>query len=340
MNVLVQRRLFETVNAVPGLRQFEDPAFHNELELAQQGARAHHRPCCRWVSRSCRGASPWPASLASLLVLSPAAAGLALAAAVPGLIVERKLSGRKAAFAFTMSPHMRRRIFYGLLQTDDRAAKEIRLFGLGDHFLARFLREFRVLNDGNRRMDRAVLHRQLALGAVTGALGAAGLLIVAARAVDGGITTGDVFVAVAAIASIQTSSAGLVGSIGAVLEALLLLGHYNAFTSRVVAAPGEHRPLSAAARRHRAARRVVPLLARPSVGAARGQPDDPGRRRRSRWSGRNGAGKSHAGQAAVPVLRPDRGAILWDGVDLRDARPGAAAASASARCSRTSWTTT
>ena len=69
---------------------------------------------------------------------------------------------------------MRRRIFYGLLQTDDGAAKEIRLFGLGDHFLGRFLREFRVLNDGGRRMDRAVLRRRLALGAMTGALGAGG----------------------------------------------------------------------------------------------------------------------------------------------------------------------
>jgi ATP-binding cassette, subfamily B, bacterial len=320
VNVLVQRRLFETVNAVPGLRQFEDPAFHNELELAQQGGESAPPAVLSVGIAVVQGSVTLVGFVASLLVLSPAAAGLALAAAIPGLIVERRLSGRKAALAFTMSPHMRRRIFYGLLQTDDRAAKEIRLFGLGDHFLARFLREFQVLNDGRRRMDRAVLCRKLALGAVTGVLGAAGLLIVAARAVDGGISTGDVFVAVAAIAGIQTSSAALVGSVGAVLEALLLLGHYSAFVSRVAAAPREHRP-------------CPPLRDGIELRDVwfRYSPDHPwvlqgvSLRVPARGSlalvGANGAGKSTLVKLLCRFYDPERGAVLWDGVDVREYDP-------------------
>ncbi|QYN36991.1 ABC transporter ATP-binding protein/permease [Pseudonocardia sp. DSM 110487] len=320
VNVLVQRRLFETVNAVPGLRQFEDPAFHNELELAQQGGESAPPAVLSVGIAVVQGSVTLVGFVASLLVLSPAAAGLALAAAIPGLIVERRLSGRKAALAFSMSPHMRRRIFYGLLQTDDRAAKEIRLFGLGDHFLARFMREFRVLNDGTRRMDRAVLRRQLALGVVTGVLGAAGLLIVAARAVNGGISIGDVFVAVAAIAAIQTSSAALVGSVGTVLEALLLLGHYSAFVSRAAVAPGEQRP-------------CPPLRDGIELRDVwfRYSPDHPWvlqgvslyvpARGSLALVGANGAGKSTLVKLLCRFYDPDRGAVLWDGVDVREYDP-------------------
>jgi len=321
VNVLVQRRLFETVNALPGLRSFEDPAFHNQLQLAQQGGESAPPVVLSVGVVAVEGGVTLVGFVASLLVVSPVVAALALAATVPGLIVERRLSQAQAELAMTLSPNERRKLFYGLLQTDDRAAKEIRLFGLGRHFLDRMLREYRVLNDGARRMDRTVLRRQLALGVVTGLFGAAALLVIAQRAASGALGIGDVVVAVAAVAGVQASAAGLVTSVGQVLEALLLLGHYRSFTARAVAETG--------------GRDCLPLRDAIELRDVwfRYQPDHP-------WVlqgvslripaggslalvGANGAGKSTLVKLLCRFYDPERGALLWDGVDLREIDPAA-----------------
>ena len=269
--VVVQRQLFVTINGFPGLRPFEDPVFHNELRLAQQGGEtAPPIVLAAGVTAIQEGVTLVGFTL-SLLFVSPLVALLALAAAVPGLMIERRMSRRQADLAFALSPHDRRKLFYGALQTDERAAKEIRLFGLGDHFLGRMLAEFRVINDGERRMDRAVLVRQLAIAALTALLGAAGLLIVARQAANGTLGAGDVFVVVAAIAGVQASAGGLVSIAGHLLESLHLLGHYRSFLARAGAEPAQGgTPCPPLRDGDRAARRLVPLRPTSSRGCCAG----------------------------------------------------------------------
>lgn len=55
--------------------------------------------------------------------------------------------------------------------------------------------------------------------------------------------------------------------------------------------------------------------------------------------GRNGAGKSTLVKLPCRLYDPTRGAILWDGVDLRD-RPSPTCGGGSGRCFRTSCATT
>ncbi len=109
-------------------------------------------------------------------------------------MVERRLARAQADLAFTLSPHDRRKLFYGNLQTDERAAKEIRLFGLGGHFLRGCWASSGRSTTPSRRMDRTVLSRQLMVGVLTALLGAVALLIVAGQAADGRLSAGDVFV--------------------------------------------------------------------------------------------------------------------------------------------------
>ena len=170
VGLLVNERLFTAINAQTGLRSFEDPVFHNRLQLAQQGGETAPPIVLAMGMTLIESGVTLIGFTASLLVVSPLVALLALAAAAPGLVVERRMARAQADLAFTLSPHDRRKLFYGNLQTDDRAAKEIRLFGLGGHFLQRMLGEFRTLNDASRRMDRTVLSRQLMVGVLTALL--------------------------------------------------------------------------------------------------------------------------------------------------------------------------
>ena len=316
--VVVQRQLFVTINGFPGLRPFEDPVFHNQLRLAQQGGEtAPPIVLAAGVTAIQEGVTLVGFTL-SLLFVSPVVALLALAAAVPGLMIERRMSRRQADLAFALSPHDRRKLFYGALQTDERAAKEIRLFGLGDHFLGRMLAEFRVIDEGERRMDRAVLVRQLAIAALTALLGAAGLLIVARQAANGTLGAGDVFVVVAAIAGVQASAGGLVSIAGHLLESLHLLGHYRSFLARAEAEPAQGGtpcpPLREAIELRDVWFRYAPdhpwvlqgvNLTIPVGGAVA-------------IVGLNGAGKSTLVKLLCRLYDAERGTLTWDGVDLRE----------------------
>lgn len=314
--VLVNERLFTAINAQPGLRPFEDPVFHNRLQLAQQGGETAPPIVLAMGMTLVESGVTLVGFAASLLLVSPLVALLALAAAAPGLVVERRLARAQADLAFTLSPHDRRKLFYGNLQTDDRAAKEIRLFGLGTHFLQRMLREFRTLNDASRRMDRTVMSRQVAVAAFTALLGAAALLIVAGQAADGQLGAGDVFVVVAAIAGVQTAANGMVTTAGHLLEAVLLLGHYRAFLAAADREPdgGEPcPPLRDAIELHdvwfRYSEAHPWVLEGVSLRIGRGEA--------VALVGLNGAGKSTLVKLLCRLYDPERGSITWDGADLR-----------------------
>jgi ATP-binding cassette, subfamily B, bacterial len=79
---------------------------------------------------------------------------------VPALIAQILLSKKHVNMMVTMSPTVRRQIFYGRLITDLLAVKEIRLFGLGDFFKLRLLAELYDVQAGERSIDRRILRVQ------------------------------------------------------------------------------------------------------------------------------------------------------------------------------------
>ena len=316
LSVLVNERLFTAINAQRGLRSFENPVFHNRLQLAQQGGESAPPIVLATGMSLVESGVTLLGFTGSLLVVSPLIAVLALAAAVPGLVVERRLARAQADLAFSLSPVDRRKLFYGNLQTDERAAKEIRLFGLGGHFLGRMLGEFRTLNDASRRMDRTILSRQLLVGGLTAALGAVALLLVAGQAADGRLGAGDVFVIVAALAGVQTAANGMVTTAGHLLEALLLLGHYRDFladTREEQDGDAPCPPLREGIELRDVWFRYSPehpwVLEGVTLRIAAGEA--------VALVGLNGAGKSTLVKLLCRLYDPERGAILWDGADLR-----------------------
>ncbi|GIF69403.1 hypothetical protein Ais01nite_74380 [Asanoa ishikariensis] len=67
----------------------------------------------------------------TLAILGPAFAVIAYVAALPSLISELRLAGRRMNLLEVLSQPERRRAFYGELMSDPRAVKETRLFGSG-----------------------------------------------------------------------------------------------------------------------------------------------------------------------------------------------------------------
>lgn len=321
--LLAQDRLYTAVNALPGLARFEDPAFLDRLRLAGQAGGMTPGQVVQGGLGLIGGLLTIAGFLGSLLTINPIMAVVVLLAAVPMLAAEIALSRRRAAVAWRLGPLQRREFFYSQLLSGTDAAKEVRLFGLGRFLRERMLTERRRANDERLRVDRRELAVQVRLGALSAAVGGAGLVwaITAARAGELGV--GDVSMFVAAVAGVQSSLATLVAQVAFAHQQLLLFQHFH----EVETAPADlvvaERPLTLGPLRRGIELRDVWFRYSPEhPWALRGVNLVLPAGETTALVGRNGSGKSTLVKLLCRFYDPERGSVHWDGVDLREVDPG------------------
>ncbi|MFG2039139.1 ABC transporter ATP-binding protein [Dactylosporangium sp. NPDC048998] len=313
-------KLFTAVNRLEGLAHFEDPAFLNRLQIAQDAARAAPGNVVAMSVDTLRGALAAAGFLAATAALDLRLALLVSVAAVPALGAELGLSRRRAAMIWALGPHERRELFYGGLLANVRAAKEIRLFGAGDLLRERMLGSRARADAAQRRLDRRILVTHSGLTLLSTAVNAVGIVIAVGLAGAGEISVGDVSLALAALVGVQSALSGVVLGIAQTHHQLLLWTHYRAVlatTPDLAVAPDGPRELPAL--RHGIELRDVwfryaddqPwILTGVDLFIPAG--------RTVALVGPNGAGKSTLVKLLCRFYDPTRGSIRWDGVDLRD----------------------
>lgn len=320
LGLAARARLYTAVGQLAGLRRFEDPRFHNRLSLAADAGPNGPAEVVAGSLGVGQGLLTLGGFLTSLALLNPWILMVVVLAAVPTLHAELRLGRHRARMLWRLGHATRREVFYAQLLTSVTAAKEIRLYGLGGLFGARMVAELRHIQAGQRRVDRRELVVQGLLGFLGASIAAVGLVWAVDAARAGRITVGDVSVFIAAVAGIQGGLSVVAINLGRAHEALLLFDHYR----HVVDAPPD---LPA----HRTSRRSVPPLRHcielrdvwfryaddlPWVlrgvnliipaGAA------------TALVGLNGAGKSTLVKLLCRFYDPTHGAVLWDGIDLRE----------------------
>lgn len=319
LQLLVQVRLFDAVNRFPGLGPFEQPTFHDRIELAEQAGQSGPAEVVTSTTSTLQAAITVSGFLGSLLVLDPRVALVAVAAGAPSVLAELHVSRGRADLAWRLSPARRRAMKYAMLQSDTQAAKEIRMFGLGDFLLGRMASLVRAANDDERAMDVRELRIQAAMGAVAAVALAVGLWIVVARAMAGGLTVGDVSVALTALFAVQPALSNVASRLGVVHHALLLLDHYQG----LVDAAAEHAPRGSAGALP-ALRQGIELRdvwfryddAHPWV--LHGVDLRIPRGTTLALVGLNGSGKTTLVKLLCRLYDPARGSVTWDGTPLQD----------------------
>ncbi len=319
VTLLTRDRLYVATSRLDGLARLEQPAFRDRLQLAQQ--HSYSGPGVILDSLIGGGQSLLTAIefLVSLATLSVPIAAVVVVAVLPNLYAELKLSRRRAAITTGLSPTERREFFYTQLMTNLEAAKEIRLLGLSKLFRGRMLAELGKANEERRRIDRRELRVQGLLGSLSAVVAGGGLIWAVLAAGRGVLTVGDIAVFVAAVAGVQAALGVVVGRIGAAHNALLLFEHHDAMVHEESDLPAP------------SARRAVPELRHGiefrDVWFRYGE-DLPWVLRGVNLfvpcgqslaiAGLNGAGKSTLVKLLCRFYDPSRGAVLWDGVDLRE----------------------
>ncbi|MFB7081373.1 ABC transporter ATP-binding protein [Streptomyces sp. NPDC056308] len=322
VGLLAQDRLFGAVDRLVGLAQFEDPRFLDRVRLARDAGGSGPGQVVDGTLGLLQAVVTITGFLASLLLLSPMMTGLVLLAGVPTLAAELALSRRRARMYWDLGPVERRELFYSQLLTSVEAAKEIRLFGIGTFLRGRMLADRRTANASLRAMDRREAMVQSGLGGFAALVAGGGLLWAVSATRSGGLSVGDVAIFVAAVAGIQGAVAVIALEIARTHQSLLMFDHYLSVIRcppdlPVAPNPRPLPPLRDAIEFRDVWFRYSPEHAWILRGVTLRVPYG----KALALIGLNGAGKSTLIKLLCRYYDPTRGAILWDGADLREIDP-------------------
>ncbi|MFG1874752.1 ABC transporter ATP-binding protein [Sphaerisporangium sp. NPDC049003] len=318
VGLAAEDELYRSVERFTGLARFEDPPFLDRLHLAQQAA-STPALLVDGALGAVRGLLTASGLIVSLAVISPVMTAVVLGTAAPMLVMELHLSRNRAAMFWDIGSAERRELFYRLLLQDPQAAKEIRLFGIGPFLRARMLTERQTADAAKRRVDLRESLVQSGLALLGAAVAGGGLVWAAMAAQKGELTLGDVSMFIAAVAGVQAALTGLLQSFAQAYQQLLLFGHFTAIQDMPPDLPPALTPAALPALRRGIELRDVwfrygedhPWVLR-GVSLFIPQGSSVG------LVGVNGAGKSTLVKLLCRFYDPTRGAILWDGADLRD----------------------
>ncbi|HTE56257.1 MAG TPA: ABC transporter ATP-binding protein [Kofleriaceae bacterium] len=318
----VDRSLFAVTVALPGLRNFEDPQFQGRLRMAEQAATEAPVQFTELASALIRTAVTVASLVGVVFVVSPALSALLLFAGGIALAAQIVRSRSDVALMEQSIHSMRWRDFYRALLLDVRAAKEIRLFGLGDLFLGRMVGALARGNARELAVERRTDALQAVFAAATCAIIVLGTVVVVLGCAERRFQVGDVMLFLAAVGGIQGAFATLVFMLGMSGRTLHMFQSYLELVALPVDPPG-------------------PVAALPPVRVGielrdvwfRYSPDSPWvlqgvdltipRGAAVGLVGVNGAGKSTLVKLLCRFYDAERGQILWDGVDVREIDPRA-----------------
>ena len=120
------------------LEYYESPKYHDTLQRAQQEAPYRPRQILTHLTQVGQNSISLIAMLGLLLSLHWGIIGVLLVAAIPMMLVRTRHTRVMYHWQRRRTPMERQAWYRGSLLTDERSAKEIRLFNLGDQFLAQF----------------------------------------------------------------------------------------------------------------------------------------------------------------------------------------------------------
>lgn len=319
IGLIAQQSLFAAVNRFIGLAPFESPNYLDRMRLAKSSGRDGPYQVIDGGLGTVRATITIMGFLGSLFILAPIMACFTLAFGIPVLVAEIALSRRRAKMLWQIGPTERREIFYDQLLSREEAAKEVRLFGLGDFLLSRMQKERRSSNSAKRRVDQREAFVQSVLTLLAATISGAGLVWAVKSVSTGDLSVGDIAIFIAAVAGIQGALGQAATDCSRVHQALSLFKHYLVVTTSRPDLPVARDPQELPPLLHGIELRDVWFRYSDShPWILRGVNLTIPQSQSLALVGLNGAGKSTLVKLLCRFYDPTLGAILWDGIDIRD----------------------
>ncbi|MFX0577814.1 ABC transporter ATP-binding protein [Nocardia nepalensis] len=315
-------QLYRAVNQAPGIARFEDPQFIDHLRLAQRSGGFATARVVTILMGLAGSACTTAGLLASMAVLSPGVTIMLSVSAIPVVIAQISLARQRSWLMWTISPVERREVALETLLSNVQAAQEVRLFNLGSWLQGKMLAA-RVAADAHRAAaDRRTLLVQGGCGLISATAAGIGLVWAVNAAGHGQLSVGSISLFISATASLLSALTAAATGVGSLHEQLLYYRHHHTVVTSPPDLPIANRPQPIARLRRGIELRDVWFRYSPTgPWILRGVSATIPAGAATAVVGHNGAGKSTLIKLLCRFYDPTRGAILWDGVDLRDLDP-------------------
>ena len=324
ISVAVTGDLYAAVNRIQGLRRFEQPGFQDSLRLAERAADETPTAMTALLALALQGGTTLAGYAGILLVTWPPMLFLVVGACAPMVVAQLLLIKRSARATERAMAGYREWFLTRDLLSDPRAVMESRLLSLGGFFRSRLIRALDRATRQEYAMQRRIAWTQSGLILLGSAVTAGGAAVVGLEAARGRVPVGDLIMFVAAASGALGVLVATVSQTTMVGASVRLLRHYQ-----VVLDAGDDLPVPP---RHKG--RPVPALrggievrdvwfryADGDPWVLRGLTARIPHGQATALVGANGAGKSTLIKLLCRLYDPQRGAITWDGRDLRDMDP-------------------
>jgi ATP-binding cassette subfamily B protein len=301
------------------LVSFEDPVFYDKMERARRQTTSRLGMLATLATMVQQMITLLSLSV-GIVAFSPLLLLLLIAAVIPPFLGETRFAMLAYSLLYRWTPERRELDYLRMLGASNSSAKEVKIFGLGDHLTERA----RILFDRFYSENRGLAVKRAVTGTLLNLLPTAGYYAAYAYilygAVSGSITVGDLTFLTAAFARSRGLIEQIFGSFSGIAEQALFIEDLFDFfkttpsiASRPNAIPApkpvktgfEFRNVSFA---YPGSSKLV--LDHVSFRIDAGE--------RIALVGENGAGKTTLVKLIARLYDPTAGAILLDGVDLRD----------------------
>lgn len=302
---------------------FENPKSYDTLQQAQREATSRPVQMVSQTFGLVRTLITFFSMIALLVGLSPWLALAALLSPVPSFISNARYSWWGYAIARRNSPVRRKMTYLTTLLTTDTYAKEVKILTLGRFFIERFRGLAQQYYDDQKGIVSRRYLAGYAWSTLTTIASSGTYLYVAAQAVNGRLTLGDLTLYTQVANSVQSSFQSLLTGLSSMYENnLYLTSLFDLLKEEPrITAPAHPVPVPTPLRgeiefQHvsfsyegtdRAILRDVSFTIRPGETVA--------------LVGRNGAGKTTLIKLLTRLYDPTEGRILIDGHDIRDFDP-------------------
>jgi ATP-binding cassette subfamily B protein len=257
-----------------------------------------------------------------LATLHPLLVVLSAVSVLPSIAIQRRINRKLYDWSYANTPDEREKDYMATLLGESGTAKEVRAFGLGDHFLERHER----IDTSQFSTLLKLLRRANMSGLITGLIGGAALAtaygFVGARGITGQFTPGDLAAVMGAFAAVTGQASLIAGSLLSLEQHATFLEDYFSFLKieRLVPVREPATPLPESLGRIQFDN-VQFSYPRQGNKALDGIDlyVDPGEL--IAFVGENGAGKSTLVNLLLRFYDPTQGSVRVGGIDLREVDP-------------------
>ncbi len=322
LTVLIQSTVYQKINRFQGIAHFENPKVYDKIHLAQQGAEQSCSQTLQILTEFIQSLVTLLSFVGVLFSFNLFLANLVLFAALPQLFVQLKLGQQRFGLAFELNPTERRKFYYSFLLASVQAAKEVRLFGLGQYFLHKLLSLYKRVHQAERKQQQRELRWELGLSLLSSVVASVAFIIVVFAAFGRRLTLGDITLYVSAVSSVQDALSRFIFAVAGLSESVLFHSYFQDLLALPPALPippvtlPVPKPSSGLELRHVSFRysEQQPWILRDvnlkiPVGSCLA------------LVGLNGAGKTTLVKLLTRLYDPSDGQILWDGIDIREFDP-------------------